>query len=88
MGRHDPKNLVTLRGIITASGWDREGNVDAIQISAYDEEEYILENEGSIRTLMGHIREEIEVSGFLVDYPTGKRGIKVKSFRVKGGWGK
>ncbi|NIS78460.1 MAG: hypothetical protein GTO00_13020, partial [Deltaproteobacteria bacterium] len=75
--KSDPQQMVVLRGIVTASSWDTEGQVTGIQISGPGEEEYVLENEGSVQALMRHIREEIEVSGFLVDYPTGKRGIKV-----------
>ncbi len=86
--KSDPQQMVVLRGIVTASSWDTDGQVTGIQISAPGEEEYFLENEGSVQALMGHIREEIEVSGFLVEYPTGKRGIKVKNFRLKGRWQK
>jgi 5S rRNA maturation endonuclease (ribonuclease M5) len=37
--------LVALQGIIILVDWDENGNVTAVAVSTYDEEEYLIDNQ-------------------------------------------
>ena len=79
--------LTTIRGIVIPADWDEKGNVVAIAISTYDEDEYFIniEKREKGKKLLALIREEVEVSG-LVHENEDIKTITVKKYRLKKGF--
>ena len=77
-------NLVTIRGILVPVDWDEKGNVVAVSVSTYDEDEYLIniERHKKGEELLPLIRKEVEVSG-LVREDESSKIITVKKYRLK-----
>jgi len=71
--------LITIRGLITPAAWDEEGNVIAITISTFDEEECLFDTHNMEKELMSHIRKQVDVTG-AVRIDCGKKIVRVVSF--------
>jgi hypothetical protein len=65
------KNLVAIRGVIIPAGWDEEGNVTEVAISAQNEIEYRIELAAKGRELMGLLNREVEASGTVFENKHG-----------------
>ena len=70
-------DLITIRGIVLPIDWDHRGNVSAMAISTYDEDEYLVENDEKGMALVAFIRKGVEVIG-IVREAGGRQIITVK----------
>lgn len=68
-----------IRGLVAPTKWDDKGNVTAVSIMTFDEDEYLLEEYGMENKLMAYIREEVEVSGEVRRHG-GKKIMKVMTY--------
>lgn len=75
--------LSTVRGLIIPVDWDQEGNVVGLALSSYDEREYRIEKQDKGIELFKFIREEVEVTGSIVE-EKGKKTFKVKEYTLGG----
>ena len=64
------------------AGWDEKGNVVAISISTFDEDEYLILKDDHSDKFFSLIREEVEVEGTVIEINGGKQ-IKIKRYRIK-----
>lgn len=72
--------LTTIMGIVIPVDWDERGIVVSAAISTYDEKEYLIDMEDKGKELMAHMRQEVEVSGFVKD--DDRNVITVTQFTV------
>jgi hypothetical protein len=80
--QHVQPEQTAIQGLIIPVDWDDRGNVIAIAISTFDEDEYLINMDEMGKELMGYLREEIEISGqYLVK--SGKEMIRVVEYEVK-----
>lgn len=56
-----------VKGVVVPTDWDEHGNVVALAISSNDEKEYIVDNKGKGKELLGLIRKEVEVRGVITE---------------------
>ena len=54
---------ITVHGLIIPIEWDEGGNVAAIAVSTFDEDEYLIELDEMGERLMALLREEIALVG-------------------------
>jgi hypothetical protein len=76
--------LVTIRGIVLPIDWDRKGNVAAMAVSTYDEDEYLVEKDENGAALEAFMRKEVEVVG-IVREAGGRQIITVKGMQPRSG---
>ena len=77
---HNSENgKVIIRGLIIPSGWDEEGNVTNIAVSAFDESVYHIVKDEKGNQLIPFIRKEVEIVG-LTKLEDGINKIKVDRF--------
>lgn len=77
------REILKIHGIVIPAGWDEKGNVTAISIFTFDEQEYIVEKDKIGKQLMSSIREEVDVSGILQIKKDNTKKIIVKEFSLK-----
>ena len=77
------RKTLKIQGIVIPAGWDEKGNVTAISIFTFDEQEYIVEKDKIGKQLMSSIREEVDVSGILQIKKDNTKKIIVKEFSLK-----
>jgi len=82
MLNHLDQKQITIRGLIVPSEWDDTGNVISISISAFNEDEYLIDKDSVSKKLLSYMREGVEVSGFVREEEGIKR-IKIKKYRIK-----
>ena len=75
------KRRKNFRGIIGPSGWDTEGNVIAVSIFTFEEEEFPIESSLAGFDLAGYMHKEVEVEGTIKN-AGGSKKFKVDSFRI------
>ena len=76
-------NPITIHGLIIPIEWDERGNVIAVSVSTFDEDEYVIERDEMGKRLISFLREEIEISG-LYRLKGGRKMIRVKEYSIKG----
>jgi len=81
-GSHDDDRLATITGVIIPADWDRHGNVTGVSISAFDEQEYLVQKQVKGAELIQHVRQDAEVVGW-VEVEQGKKKITVKDYRLR-----
>lgn len=72
--------LVRIKGIIIPADWDAEGNVTKATISAFNEEEYFVDEDKKGKEMLGLMQQEVEVLG-TVREDGGITVITVEEFR-------
>ena len=72
----------TVRGLVIPAEWDDRGNVIALAISTFDEDEYIIEKNREEERLYPFIRKEIEARGIIRD-SDGKKRIEVRDYKTR-----
>jgi hypothetical protein len=77
-------HLITIRGIVLPIDWDRKGNVAAMAVSTYDEDEYLVEKDQNGAALEAFMRKEVEVVGFVRE-AEGRQIITVKGMQPHSG---
>ena len=75
--------LIKIHGIVLPIEWDKQGNIQSICISTFDEEEYLVEKDKTGRQLMYYIRKEVDISGTLHIKKDNTKKIIVKEFSLK-----
>jgi hypothetical protein len=82
MRAKDEDRLATIDGVIIPVEWDPQGNVTAVSLSAFDEQEYLIQNQVKGVELLQHVRKHAEVTGW-VEGEKGKKKITVKQYRLR-----
>ena len=82
MQRNMEDPLATITGVIVPADWDRQGNVTGVSISAFDEEEYVVQQQVRGAELIQHVHKNAEVVGW-VEGERGKKKITVKHYRLR-----
>jgi hypothetical protein len=81
-GVKKPRSKMTVvKGVVIPTDWDEHGNVVALAISSNDEKEYIVDNKGKGKELLGLIRKEVEVRGVITEEDQRKI-IKVRKYTL------
>jgi hypothetical protein len=81
--RHDrSKKMISVKGILIPVNWDKSGNVLSVAIATGDEDEYLVDDQGSLVDLKPLLRKEVEVCG-TVKRRYGKKTIKVKAWKCQ-----
>lgn len=75
------KESIVLRGLITPAGWDEKGDVVAIALSSFDEEEYLIDKDEKGIKLFSLLRFRVQVSG-IVRNEDGVKKITVEDYHV------
>ena len=70
---------MTVRGILLPSEWDESGTVTALTLFAFDEDEYRVEGNETSRELLGVLRHELLVEGYL-RWEQDKKMIRITEF--------
>lgn len=73
---------MTIEGVVIPAGWDAEGRVVAVAISARDENEYAVARDRKGHELMRLIRKEVMVTGEVTE-EAGKRTIRVRQCKAR-----
>lgn len=80
--KSEADKLITIRGLIMPADWDEEGNINAVAISTFEEDQYLVLNDEKGEQLLPLIRREVKITGEL-----GQKGrrktIKLKTFSLK-----
>ncbi len=74
--------LITIRGLIMPADWDEEGNINAVAISTFEEDQYLVLNDEKGEQLLPLIRQEVKITGEL-GQKGGRKTIKLKTFSLK-----
>ena len=82
MHGNDEDRLATIAGVIIPANWDRQGNVTGVSISAFDEQEYLVQKQVKGAELLLHLCKDAEVVGW-VEVEKGKKKITVKHYRLR-----
>lgn len=75
------KKEVTVIGFVTATEWDDNDHVVAIEIST-DDDNYMVDNNKQGEELFDFLDEEVEVAGFTREDRDGGKWIFVTSYEV------
>ncbi len=75
-------NLIKIKGIIIPVNWDEKGNVIAVAISTFDEDEYLVDKQGKGQKMLELLQEQVEIRGVLRN-EDGKKIITVKKYILK-----
>jgi hypothetical protein len=79
---HDDDRLATITGVIIPVEWDRHGTITGVSISAFDEQEYLVQKQVKGAELIQHVRQDAEVVGW-VEVEQGRKKITVKDYRLR-----
>ena len=63
------------------AGWDHKGKVIAVHLSAFDEEEYLVDSNGYGGNLLSCLQKKVEVRG-VEQEEGGRKWLKVLTYRV------
>lgn len=71
-----------LKGIITPSGWDLKGNIEAISLQTVDEDEFLIEKNRLEVKLRDRINSMVKVKGKVRERIDGKKSLSVREFEI------
>jgi DNA-binding protein HU-beta len=80
-GQNEEYGVIKVRGLIVPADWDPNGAVITIGLSAFDEGEYLIDNDENGRELFSFMRQEVEISGEMRKEEE-KMVIKVSQFSL------
>jgi len=69
-------------GIIVPTAWDSDGKIIALGIAAGDEQEYLIENQRQIDSLLTLLRQEVVVMGS-IKYRKDHKVVKIAHICTK-----
>lgn len=75
------QNLTTVRGIILASGWGRNGGISAVDIAGYDEKTYRVVNDEMGKQLRSCVQKRVTADGIVVTQ-NNRLTIQVHAFQI------
>lgn len=74
--------LITIRGLIVPAGWDEEGNINAVAISTFEEDLYLVHNDEKGEQLLPLIRQEVKITG-KIGKKGGRKTIRLTNYSLK-----
>lgn len=72
----------TIRGIILAAGWGKNGRISAVDIAGYDERTYRVLNDAMGKQLLDHVRQQVVAHG-RVTRRQNRSCICVRHFQIE-----
>ncbi|MEW5914029.1 MAG: hypothetical protein AB1814_15840 [Thermodesulfobacteriota bacterium] len=84
MGRRKTSPPITLRGVVIPLAWSEAGEVIAVGIATFNEQEFLLAPQPSLATWLGLLRQEVELVGGVAVNEQGVKVLRVDSFHVIG----
>jgi hypothetical protein len=72
---HKQENRETIAGVLTPAGWDEDGRVTEVMLSAIDDEEYLIENGEKFIEMVHH---SVQASGIVRRDRKSFRTINIK----------
>jgi len=83
-GNRKGDSMITAEGIVVPADWDENGNVIAVAISTYEEDEYIIDSENEKgRELLRVMRQKISVTGMIKPGTNDRKMITVEDYMIK-----
>ncbi len=83
-GESEGDSMITAEGIVVPADWDENGNVIAVAISTYEEDEYIIDSENEKgRELLKVMRQKISVTGMIKSDVKARKMITVKEYLLR-----
>lgn len=76
-----PEDRETIAGVVTPAGWDEDGRVTAVMLSALDDEEYFIENGEKFLDL---VHRNVQASGVVRRDRKRLRTIDIKKIVLTG----
>jgi hypothetical protein len=80
--KSEADKLITIRGLIMPADWDEEGNINAVAISTFEEDQYLVLNDEKGEQLLPLVRQEVKITGEL-GQKGSRKAIKPKTFSLK-----
>ena len=77
------KQSATLTGIVIPADWDDDQEVIAAALATADEKEYRIDLNRKGRELLGHLQQQVEVTGPLSEDEKGRKVITARRYIVK-----
>jgi Tol biopolymer transport system component len=74
------KHSVT--GVVVASRWTRDGNINGISVQGYDQKEYIVKLNRCGKELLKQIKAQVRIVGKIVDRLDGRRIVQVEHYDI------
>lgn len=74
--------VITIKGIITASDWDKNDEILGIKIQSPDEEEYHIADPDMIDELIDALRSEVEITGSVSFNAAGEKVIHIETYEL------
>ena len=73
--------MVKIQGLILPTEWDEKGDVVDIALSAFNEDEYLIDIDEIGRQLLSSLRVKVEAKGFVRE-EKGKKKIKICNYTI------
>ena len=78
----DTKGIVIVKGLLIPADWDEGGEIIAVAISTYYEEEYLIERNPKGEELFAFVRQNARISGLVKTDDRGKKIIRVQEYNI------
>lgn len=72
----------TIRGIVLAAGWGKNGRISAVDIAGYDEKRYRVVNDAMGKKLLDHVRQQVVAHG-RVTMRENRLSISMSHFQIE-----
>jgi hypothetical protein len=79
MAKQEP---TTVRGIVLAAGWGKNGRISVVDIAGYDERTYRVVNDAMGKKLLEHVRRQV-LAGGRVTLRNNRLCIHVSHFQTE-----
>jgi hypothetical protein len=76
------QNPITIRGIVLAAGWDKNGVISEVNIASYDEKTYRVVNDQIGNQLLACEKKQVAADGIVMAH-RGRITIRVHRFNLK-----
>ena len=76
------QHMVTISGIVAPAIWDEDFNIVAISLAAFNEKEYLIEDDAKGEELFDQLRNLVKITGIIKGEQGGDRIIEVKNYEV------
>jgi len=77
----ETKNLKTIRGIVLAAEWGKNGLISAVDIAGYDEKTYRVMSDEIGSQLLACVKERVAADGIVIAH-RGRPTIRVHRFQI------
>lgn len=86
MPKIEKNKNATIEGLVTASGWDDEGNVTEVTIAATDEVDYVVMDSVKGKKLFNLIHQHVRATGMVRQDKEERKTIIITQFNVFRRW--